>query len=339
MVYVIFKFIIAKKGTRKGNIVSSGAMIANQQQPTSIHQPQALNQNRPNTNNNIPHYPMMMQQQPPNYYPIPIPYQQPYAPYSYNPYPPIINYPQPQMTYMPSYINPMQYQQQQTLIPSNKPININITNTLQQPTNRAHNENKEHIFQNDYKPYTLEDYKELSRVAVIMGNLGPNIGTKEWEEKKKKMKRITDYANKLNKEQKGISRIKTETPADEKEKERQIKIENSNRFKSFEYGKLVRPKGATSDQFYYKDIGIQTKNEQSNQILQDISQYKDKITFEPIIPQMSQGDNNNSFDNKQQIQNQSIDNTENKNNEQLDFLLKQRENYQNKIDAIKESLL
>ena len=36
----------------------------------------------------------------------------------------------------------------------------------------------------EYKPYTLKDYKELEKVGVVLGGLGPNIGTKEWEEKK-----------------------------------------------------------------------------------------------------------------------------------------------------------
>lgn len=308
-------------------------MIANQQQLPPIPQSQPLYHHLQQYTNN---YPMMMQQQQPTYFPIPIGYQQPIAPYNYSPYPPVLNNPPShQINYLPPYIHPIQHQQE-PLYPSNQnnPINSNITNTVQQPSN---NENKqENIIQNDYKPYTLEEYKELNRVVVVMGNLGPNIGTKEWEEKKKKMKRITDYGNRLNKEQKGITRIKTYTPADEKAKERQSKIENSHRFKSYEYSKLVRPKGETSDQFYYKDIGnVQTQNEKSDQILNEMNNNNECKTNELTINmQLSQKENNNLYG-KQQSQNQTIDN----NNDQLDYLLKQKETYKNKIDAIKESLL
>ena len=50
----------------------------------------------------------------------------------------------------------------------------------------------------EYKPYTLKDYKELTRTGIVMGPLGANIGTKEWESKKAKMKRMENYSNRIN---------------------------------------------------------------------------------------------------------------------------------------------
>lgn len=46
-----------------------------------------------------------------------------------------------------------------------------------------------------YKPYSLKDYKKLENVKIELGRLGPNIGTKEWEEKQEKMKKMDQYAN------------------------------------------------------------------------------------------------------------------------------------------------
>lgn len=36
----------------------------------------------------------------------------------------------------------------------------------------------------EYKPYTLKDYKEIINVDSL-GGLGANIGTEEWEKKRK----------------------------------------------------------------------------------------------------------------------------------------------------------
>ena len=50
----------------------------------------------------------------------------------------------------------------------------------------------------EYTPYTLKDYKELTNTAVVMGPLGANIGTEEWNEKKAKMKRMENYSKKYD---------------------------------------------------------------------------------------------------------------------------------------------
>ena len=62
----------------------------------------------------------------------------------------------------------------------------------------------------EYKPYTLKDYKEINRVPITLGKLGPNIGTREWDEKRKKMKRLIDYSKQVNKQKKGLNVMHTE---------------------------------------------------------------------------------------------------------------------------------
>ena len=77
----------------------------------------------------------------------------------------------------------------------------------------------------EFHPYTLKDYKELTRNPVVMGPLGANIGTKEWELKRNKMKKMMNYSNNINKEHKGIRALKKDTPKDEIEKQTKGKIE------------------------------------------------------------------------------------------------------------------
>ena len=105
----------------------------------------------------------------------------------------------------------------------------------------------------EFHPYTLKDYKELVRNPVVLGHLGPNVGTKEWEEKKQKMKKMMNYSNNVNKEHKGIKTLKKDTPKEEVEKKIKEKIENSARFKTYEYGKLLRT-GKYKEDFEVKEF-------------------------------------------------------------------------------------
>jgi len=110
---------------------------------------------------------------------------------------------------------------------------------------KSPNMNKKIKKVNDYQymefhPYTLKDYKELIRKPVVMGPLGANIGTKEWELKRNKMKKMQNYSNNINKEHKGITSLKKDTPKDEIEKLTKQKIEQSIRHRAYEYSKLVR---------------------------------------------------------------------------------------------------
>ena len=65
-----------------------------------------------------------------------------------------------------------------------------------------------------------------------MGPLGANIGTKEWETKKEKMKRMESYSNRINQTHKGVTKLKKDTPKDEIEKMLKKKMEENKKFKT-----------------------------------------------------------------------------------------------------------
>jgi len=160
-----------------------------------------------------------------------------------------------------------------------------------------------------------------------------------------------------------------EIPFKNIEKMKKEKIESSTRFKSYEYAKLIKPKPRTTNDFdaNYKDIGIIGKldlnnlnevtsvtsgsnvNQTPNRRLRSINEKEkeDNIKFNMMLN--SQKDNNNI--NKIKINENYVDSprksersiihryggTENEN--ELVKLQKQRENYNLKINEIKESLL
>ncbi len=106
---------------------------------------------------------------------------------------------------------------------------------------RRGSSNKGQMVNGVYKPYNLDDYKKIANVKIELGSLGPNIGTKEWEERQEKMKKMEEYANKV-KTNKMIFKLNKETPVELVEKEKYIKKENSNRNKAYKYDSLVREK-------------------------------------------------------------------------------------------------
>jgi len=117
-----------------------------------------------------------------------------------------------------------------------------------QNTSKTNNFNKKRYISNTgtlvngvYTPYSLDDYKKIANVKIELGSLGPNIGTKEWEERQEKMKKMEEYSNKV-KNNKLVIKLKKETPIELIEKEKIIKKENSNRNKAYRYDSLVREK-------------------------------------------------------------------------------------------------
>ena len=74
--------------------------------------------------------------------------------------------------------------------------------------------NRQNIIDHGYIPYTLKDYKKISN-DVKLGKLGPNIGTEEWEKKKNRMKKMSEYGNKVIYEGKGC-KSKVSESADER---------------------------------------------------------------------------------------------------------------------------
>ena len=76
--------------------------------------------------------------------------------------------------------------------------------------------NRQNIVDYGYTPYTLKDYKKITN-DVKLGKLGPNIGTEEWNKKRKKMKKMSEYGNKVMHEGKGCY-VKLAESADERHK-------------------------------------------------------------------------------------------------------------------------
>ena len=213
----------------------------------------------------------------------------------------------------------------------NNNMNMNLKNNN---NSRTPNINKRIKKTNDYQymefhPYTLKDYKELTRNPVVMGPLGANIGTKEWEKKRNKMKKMQNYSNNINKEHKGITSLKKDTPKDEIEKITKQKIENSIRHRAYEYGKLVRAGK------YKEENDNLGKNEDNLGVIPEndddiyLKKYEDQLRQEtenmnkpkePIAPVVEE--NNNPDD--------GLD---------IEQLLKQKEAYKAKIQDIRDTLL
>lgn len=222
----------------------------------------------------------------------------------------------------------------------NNNMNMNIMNNninLKKNNNNARTPNMNRRVQkevNDYQymefhPYTLKDYKELTRNPVVMGPLGANIGTKEWESKRNKMKKMQNYSNNINKEHKGITSLKKDTPKDEIEKLTKQKIEKSNRHRAYEYSKLVRAGKykEENDNNGKTDLGVIPENEDDiylkkyeDQLRQETENMNNPKPKEPIEPVVEE--NNNPDD--------GLD---------IEQLLKQKEVYKAKIQDIRNTLL
>ena len=176
---------------------------------------------------------------------------------------------------------------------------------------------KEYQFM-EFHPYTLKEYREMARNPVVLGGLGPNIGTKEWEEKKQRMKRRMNYSNNINKEHKGIKTLKKDTPKDEIEKLTKEKIENSARFKTYEYGKFIRT-GKYKEEFDEKEF--RRFNNRSNDNLN-------------MIQEKQENEMNNNINNSYEENNNGINNEES-----YEQLMEKNKEFQSKIDDIKEHIL
>lgn len=178
----------------------------------------------------------------------------PYAPYNYPPQMMMVNpyYNNPYMGYNNMMNNNQQQQCNNVQLPtpqsrtklrpisSQSRMNTTNTNLSNLSSGRVCSAYSRSRFV-EYKPYTLKEYKEMERVGVVLGGLGPNIGTKEWEEKKEKMRKMEEYAKRVS-ELKNKVKKRKERVEDIIEKEKKKKIENSIRRRCYEYANLVRPK-------------------------------------------------------------------------------------------------
>ena len=183
----------------------------------------------------------------------------------------------------------------------------------------------------EFHPYTLKDYKELTRNPVVMGPLGANIGTKEWEMKRNKMKKMQNYSNNINKEHKGITSLKKDTPKDEIEKLTKQRIENSIRHRAYEYGKLVRA-GKFND-----DNGNNMDNKGLGDNLGTIPE--DDIYLKKYEDQLKQDTENMNNPKPEPVMPVVEENNPPENLLNIDELLKQKEAYKAKIQGLRDTLL
>ena len=178
----------------------------------------------------------------------------------------------------------------------------------------------------EYKPYTLKEYKEINRVPITLGKLGPNIGTEEWEEKKKKMNRLKEYSKQVNKKKSGLIG-RNHKLKEEIEKEKQTKIENSHRNRSLKYGQLIK------EQVIHRPLMIDDelshKDTQSERVQTHPIQRSKTDNLPPIITK------NTIHQEEPTKVNEDIEKKE----DNLEFLISKNNHYQNEIAKIKESLL
>jgi hypothetical protein len=236
-------------------------------------------------------------------------------PYGMNPY----GYPMPYNNMGYGYNN-NPYNQQQFEAPHTNPDSFS--------KNRGAS-NNDGVF----KPYTLKDYKEISAAKIVMGSLGPNIGTKEWEEKNEKMKKMEEYANRLKKNKIDF-KLKKEEPSEIIEREKKEKIEKSTRHRTHEYAKLVRPRSKIrleNDNSYLPNI-----NNNNNESDFKIAAYDNNIGTNNYNSGANNISNNLNSRYDHITQQQSYNNSPSNNIEQLK---NRRDIIKYQIDEIKDSLL
>ena len=124
----------------------------------------------------------------------------------------------------------------------------------------------------EYKPYTLKDYKEIINVDTL-GGLGANIGTEEWEKKKEKMDKMSEYAKNIfkktknkNKDNHCINKLDNLIA-----KNKQKKDALSTRKRANEYSKLIRPKSSGQCKI------IRHKEQNSNNNIKIINEKNNKL--------------------------------------------------------------
>ena len=134
--------------------------------------------------------------------------------------------------------------------------NNNINNNLfSSQSNNQRNiysvaNNRQNIVDYGYTPYTLKDYKKITN-DVKLGKLGPNIGTEEWKKKRKKMKKMSEYGNKVMSEGKGCY-VKLAETADERHKRLQeMKLLNGkwNIINEYSRGIMLNKNKNSNEQF------------------------------------------------------------------------------------------
>jgi len=72
----------------------------------------------------------------------------------------------------------------------------NIYYDKQEQNTHQIGDNRQNILDNGYKPYTLKDYKKIDN-DVKLGKLGHDYDSKQWNEKKIRLKKMSEYGKQL----------------------------------------------------------------------------------------------------------------------------------------------
>ena len=146
------------------------------------------------------------------------------------------------------------------------------------------------------------------------------------------MKKMQNYSNNINKEHKGITSLKKDTPKDEIEKLTKEKIEKSTRHRAYEYGKLVRAgkykeENDNLGKNMSDNLGVIPENDDDlylkkyeDQLRQETENMNNPKPKEPVPPVIEENNNPND----------GLD---------IEQLLKQKEAYKAKIQDIRDTLL
>jgi hypothetical protein len=172
------------------------------------------------------------------------------------------------------------------------------------------------------------------------------------------MNRMASYSNRVSLIHKGITRLKKDSPKEEREKNLKKQYENSSRYKSYEYCKLIqsltlnnmnnsRLNEMRNNENYYKNLDKINENEE----FENSKNQYNVINTSPNYYESNLNDSNNftniikTTENINEDYNKNIS-TINSNNlyhsidskNELENLLKQNENYRAKIADLKDSL-
>ena len=101
-----------------------------------------------------------------------------------------------------------------------------------------------------YTPYTLKDYKKISN-EVKLGKLGPNIGTEDWVKKRNRMKKMSEYGNKVIYEGTGCKNKVSESAEERHRRLQEIKALNGkwNIINEYSKGLMINKDKNNNEQF------------------------------------------------------------------------------------------
>jgi hypothetical protein len=125
-----------------------------------------------------------------------------------------------------------------------------INNSIAQRNINSVANNRQNIVDYGYTPYTLKDYKKITN-DVKLGKLGPNIGTEEWKQKRRKMKKMSEYGNKVMHEGKGCYVKISESPDERHKRLQEMKQLNGkwNIINEYSKGLLLNNDRKSNEQF------------------------------------------------------------------------------------------